>query len=136
MEEEEIVNEISSRDRNVGVLAYQIVQSLKNEGFFVAFCGLFTLAENSFIIKYREKKTFEVLIKEAFDSSLIDEREKMILDNLRLFRKLTIHSDPDQTAYIQGEVAYPFNENSTYEFLMKRFSIDVLNIIKKIILSN
>jgi len=136
MEEKTIVNEISSRDRNVGVMADQIVQSLKNEDFFVAFCGLFTLAENSLIINYKEKKTFEVLIKEAFESSLIDEREKIILDNLRLFRKLTIHSDPDQTIYIQGGLVYPFNENSTYEFLMKRFSIDVLNIIKKIILSD
>lgn len=135
MEEEDIVNEISALDRNIGVLADQIVQSLKNDMYFVAFCGLFTLAENTLIEKYREKKTFQALIQEAFDNNIIDEREKMILDNLRLFRKLTIHSDPQQTAYIQGDQIFSFTENSTYEWMMKRFSIDVLNSIKKIIKS-
>lgn len=133
MEEIEIVNAISSIDRNVGILADQIVQCLKNEMFFVAFCGLFTLAENTFIEKYKERKSFQVLIEEAFKNKIIDERDKMILDNLRLFRKLTIHSDPQQTAYVQGGLVFPFTENSTYEWLMKRFSIDILNIIKKII---
>jgi len=132
MEEERIVNEISSADRNVGVLADQILHSLKNKNFFVAFCGLFTLMENSLIKNYKERKTFAVLIKESFESGLIDEREKMILDNLRLFRKLTVHSSLKQTAYIQGGLIHAFNENSTYEFLMNRFSVDVLNIIKKI----
>ncbi|KAG2477982.1 MAG: hypothetical protein NPMRTH1_820019 [Nitrosopumilales archaeon] len=135
MEEEKIVNEISAIDRNVGLLAGQIVQSLKNKIFFVAFCGLFTLAENSLIAQYKEKKTFQVLIKEAFDSNVIDEPEKLILDHLRQFRKLTIHSDPQQTSYILGGTVYAFNEDSTYEFLMKRFSIDVLNTIKKIVMS-
>lgn len=136
MEEKDIVNEISAIDRNVGVLADQIVTSLENKMFFVAFCGLFTLAENTLIEKYREGKSFQLLIDEAFKNNVLTEREKAILDNLRLFRKLTSHSDPQQTFYVQGELVFPFTENSTYEWIMKRFSIDVLNIIKTILEKN
>ncbi|MCE2507166.1 MAG: hypothetical protein J4F36_12025 [Nitrosopumilaceae archaeon] len=102
MLEEEITNGISAKDRNIGYLASQITQCIKDENYFVAFCGLFVLAENTLIVKYKERKTFQILIQEAFENNIIDEREKMILDHLRQLRKLTVHSDPQQTGHLPG----------------------------------
>ncbi len=131
---EELLNEISGKDRKFGKLCSEAESSYVNENYFAGLVCLFVVAEQ--IIKFSVSQidgNFNDAALDARLANVITDDEFMFVSHLRETRNLLFHEDHYSLGIKIGGINHSVDGDDTKKLLFETYSPDVYRLVNKLI---
>ena len=129
----ELINSISAMDVFMNIFLLQILTAYENQNHTLAFVGSVIALEHT--VKFSAEMvdgSFHTALQKVNDENKITTDECAMINFLKHTRNKMFHENVYATGLeIQG-VLHFFNEDSTYEYLLDEYLVDVLQIMKKL----
>ena len=128
-----LLNSISARNRFMSMLLLQVMSSYKKGDHMLAFVGSLIALEQTvrFSVDVPDEK-FDTALQKIRDENKITFNEYSTIAKLDDICYRIFHENVYATALTVDGIAYGFSEDSTYEYLLDKTFVEMLQIIEKL----
>ncbi len=128
---QEIINDISSKNRVLGQICYEADRSYESENYFTALSCLFIATEHALKTKMGVPDGhFNSLIEDAKKQNLISDIEYFFIRELKNIRNKLFHEDHFSSFWEIDSLICPAYEDDTKQILYEKFSNDSFVFVK------
>lgn len=131
---DELINELSGRDRKFGRLCSEAESSYRNENYFAGLVCLFVVAEQ--IIKFsvgQADGNFNDAALDARLANVITDEEFIFVSHLRETRNLLFHEDHHSLGIELEGINHSVDDDDTKKILFEMYAPDVFLLVNKLI---
>jgi hypothetical protein len=131
----DLISDIAAHDRLMGFAALQMNQCAEDERWFPALASLFPLTEQAlrWASNAKDETRLEKVIESAREQKIVSYDESEVLDSLRKYRNVYMHTNFHGVAFSIEGLYYWTGEAETAEELYRAFALPCMKIVYKLL---